>query len=324
MKILVTGASGFIGSRTARRLADAGHDLRLLLRSTSKTHRLDGLKYERATGDITDKASLQAAAGGVDAVVHLACISAWSEIRGAGTAKLNEISVGGTRNVLEAAQGAGVKRVVYCSSVAAVNASERPEVFDEKSKFYPERPHLTYSVAKREAERVVASFAGKLDVVTVLPAEVYGPGDDAFVTAGNVRDVLTSWPTLACRGGTSVVHVDDVADGIVRALERGRAGERYILGGDNLSVVDLCRRVTKLAGMNRRVIELPNALARAACVAAVKVRLPPPLPLDVLEYATLFWFVDSSKARRELGFAPRDADATLGPVVAWLKEAGHV
>ena len=324
MRILITGASGFIGSRTARRVVEAGHELRCLLRKTSKTDRLTGLTYERVTGDITERASLDAACRDVDAVIHLACVSAWADIRSASAEKLRGIAVGGTRNVLEAARDAKVKRVVYVSSAAAINASEKPHVFDETTSFSPERPHLHYSVVKREAERVVDGFADVLDVVTVCPAEVYGPEDDAFVTAGNVRDIVKSWPALACHGGTSVVHVDDVANGILLALEKGERGERYILGGDNLSITDLCKRVLKIAGLRRRVIPLPNRVVRAACRAAGAVGLPPPVPLDVLDYATLYWFVDSGKARRDLGYAPRGADATLEPVVTWLRDAGHI
>ncbi|MDB4941271.1 MAG: epimerase [Labilithrix sp.] len=324
MKILLTGASGFIGSRVARLLGEQGHELRLLLRTTSKTDRLAGVTFERATGDITDPVSLAEACRGMDAVIHLACVSAWSDIRSASAEKLESIAVGGTRNLLEAARDAKVKRFVHVSSATTINASDTPRVFDETAQFSPERPELQYSIVKRKAERVVASFVDVLDVVTVCPAEVYGPNDDAFVTAGNIRDIIKNWPALACHGGISVVHVDDVASGIALALEKGKRGERYILGGDNLSIPELCKHVLDLAGLRRRVVPLPNRLVMAACKAAERLHLPPPLPLDVLDYATLYWFVDSSKARRELGYAPRGADATLEPVVRWLRDAGHV
>jgi dihydroflavonol-4-reductase len=160
-----------------------------------------------------------------------------------------------------------------------------------------------------------------LDVVTVFPAEVYGPGDDHLVTAGNILDVLKANPPMACHGGTSVVHVDDVADGIIAALVRGRAGERYILGGENLSVRDLVALVLRLTGRpSGMVLEMPNAVVVRLCKLAAASGLPPPMPLDVLEYATRYWFVDSKKARTELGFAPRGAEETLRSVIDWLYE----
>jgi 8-amino-7-oxononanoate synthase len=323
-RVLVTGASGFIGSRVAAALAARGYALRCLLRETSDARRLAGLSFERATGDVRDAGAVARAAAGCDAIVHLACVSAWRDIR-EHEDELASIAVGGTRNVLEAARAAGARRVVYVSSVTALNASDSPEVLDEESEYTIEHLGLAYSLAKHEASELAARYAGEgLDVVTVMPAEAYGPGDEALVTAGNIVELLQTFPAMACHGGTSVAHVDDVSDGIVAALERGRAGERYVLGGDNLSIRDLVETLLRLAGRSDPVLSMPNAAVVRLCQLSAATGVQPPIPLDVLPYATRYWFVDSSKAKRELGYRPRGAVDTLAPVVRWLRETGRV
>jgi 8-amino-7-oxononanoate synthase len=322
-KVFVTGASGFIGARVVRALVERGVEVRCLLRPTSRTTRLDGLRYERQRGDLHDVRALEQGAAGCDAVIHLACASSWTDIRRAGP-RLRDIAVDGTRNVLEAARRSGVRSFVHVSSVAAVNGSEAPVVHDETSPYELGSRGLAYSLAKREAEELVLRAAGpSLDVVVVSPAEVYGPDDVDLVTAGNLIEILDAAPAVACDGGVSVVHVDDVASGIVAALVHGRPGERYILGGENLSIHELSRLVLRLAGRRESVVDVPNDVAVRLCHRMSLAGLPPPISLDVLDYATLFWFVDSSKAARELGYAPRGASDTLGPVVRWLKASGR-
>lgn len=319
-RVLVTGGSGFIGSRVVRELIAHGCEVRCLMRPTSKPHRLAGLRYEVCRGDLEDVAALQAGAAGCDAIIHLACASAWSELRALGP-RIDSIAVDGTRNVLQAGHSAGVRRFVHVSSVVAVNGSEEPVVFDETSPYELEGRGLSYSLAKRRAEELVLGYAQRgLDVVIASPAEVYGPGDDGFVTAGNIRDIMQAHTPISCEGGTSIAHVDDVAQGIVAALFRGRPGERYILGGDNLSVHELTRTVLRLCGRKEAAIEVPNAALFTMVRLMREAGMTPPISEDVLEYATLYWFMDSSKARRELGYEPRDAESTLRLVVSWLRE----
>jgi 8-amino-7-oxononanoate synthase len=323
-KVLVTGGSGFIGSRVVALLRGRGYEVRCLLREQSDVRKLAGQHYERATGDVRDREAVARAARGCGAVIHLACVSAWADIR-KHEADLDAIAVEGTRNVLDAAREAGVRRVVQVSSVTALTASDRPEVFDEEAPYAIEHLGLAYSLAKHRAARLAARYAAEgLDLVTVMPAEVYGPGDDALVTAGNIAQVLEAFPAMACDGGTSVAHVDDVADGIIAALERGRAGERYILGGENLTIRQLIETVLRLGGRTDPVLSMPNAAVTRLCRLSAATGVQPPIPLDVLPYATRYWFVDSAKARRELGYRPRGAVDTLAPVVRWLRETGRV
>lgn len=322
MKVLVTGGSGFIGSVVVRRLLAAGHEVRCLLRATSRTERIDGLGVERVIGDVRDPASLRAAADACAATVHLAGLSSWNEIA---SPLLEEVVVRGTANVLEAAAAAGHRRLVYVSSAAAVNGSERPQVFDETAEFTLDDPALTYSRAKRRAEALCREQAARgLHVAIVNPAEVYGPGDSGLVTAGNLLEFARGAPVLVPEGGTGVVHVEDVAAGILAALERGRAGQRYILGGENLTVRAIAELTLSLLGRSARVLDVPNALLRAAARAGAALRLPLPFNPHLVPYATRYWFVDAGKARRELGVTFRSARETLEPTVGWLRSAGYL
>ena len=322
MRVLLTGGHGFIGSRVTRQLVQRGESVRCLLREKSRTRRIDDLVYERAPGDVREPATLDAAMNGVDACVHLASPSAWQDIR---SNALETTIIDGTRHLLDAARRHGVRRVVFVSSVAAVNASNEPLLFDETSPFELEGSTLRYAIAKHRAEALCRDAAASgLETVIVNPGEVYGPDDDDLVTAGNLRDALTSWPALACHGGNPVCHVDDVADGIVKALDAGRSGERYVLGGDNLSVRETVSLTLELGGKRTPIVVMPTRLLKGFLALLRVLRLPTPVEPEVVDYATRFWFVDSSKAKRELGYHPRSAREALAPAVAWLYAAGHV
>ncbi len=322
MKVFVTGGSGFIGSVVVRKLVESGHAVHCLLRRTSNTWRIDGLPVERGVGDVRDFTSVRLGMEGCQATIHLAGLSSWNEIN---SPVLKEVVEGGTRNVLRAARALPSHRVIFVSSVTAVNGSEKPEVFNEESEFTLVDPELRYAHAKHCAEALCReALLEGVSVIIVNPAEVYGPADTSFITAGNLVDFARSNPVLVCSGGTSVAHVDDVAEGIVAALVSGRPGERYILGGENLTIRQLATLCVQLAGKRPRILTLPNRLIRRITKIAKKLRLPLPYNAHVIPYATRYWFVDSSKAQRDLGVKFRDAHATLAPTIAWLKEAGHI
>jgi dihydroflavonol-4-reductase len=215
---------------------------------------------------------------------------------------------------------------VFVSSGAAVGATAEPRPLDESAPYnLASERGLTYAQYKHQAEAMCASAVecGQ-DVVIVNPAEVYGPNDTALVTACNLIDFARSNPVLVCNGGTSVVFVDDVALGIVRAMERGRAGERYILGGPNVTFEQLAQETLDILARSARVWVLPNPLIRAVTKVATGLRIKLPYNPRVIPYATRYWFVDSSKAQRELGVSFRSARDTLEPTLAWLREAGHI
>ncbi|MFN7970740.1 MAG: NAD-dependent epimerase/dehydratase family protein [Acidobacteriota bacterium] len=322
MKTLVTGASGFIGSGVVRALRASGHEVRCFLRAGSSTDRIAHLPFERAKGDVLDAASVHAAAAGCEAIVHLASLSSWSAL---GSAGVERVAVEGTRNVLSAAREAGGLRVVHVSSVVAVNGSTAPRCFDETAPYTLDDEDLPYARGKRSAEALCLDAAHDgLHVVIVNPAEVYGPRDTGFVTASTLVDFARSRPVIVPDGGTSVVHVDDVATGIVRALERGRCGERYILGGENVTVRRLAELTLEILGRRGPVLSVPNGILRALARAATRLSLPLPFEPNVVPYATRYWFVDAGKASRELGVSFRSARQTLEPTLAWLRENGSL
>ena len=321
MKVLVTGGNGFIGSVVVRMLVAEGHDVRCLLRPTSQTERIEGVEYERAMGDVRDAKSVTEALDGCDAVIHMASLSAWDQID---SPLMDEVVVGGTRNVLDAAKQRHA-RVVFVSSILAVNGSKTPREFDESSEWTLQDQRLSYSRCKRKAEAMcMDAVADGVDVVIVNPGEVYGPNDTALIPACNLIDFAKSAPVLVCSGGTSVVHIDDVALAIVRALERGRTGERYILGGDNLTVKQLAELSLSLLGKRKLVLKVPNRVIEAITAVATRFKIPLPYNSHVIPYATKYWFVTSQKAKRELGVSFRSARDTLAPTLDWLKQTGRI
>lgn len=320
-RVLVLGGSGFVGSAMVPELVEAGYEVRCLLRATSDVSRIMSLRWERVQGDIFDPSSLVAAMTGCDAVIHLAGLSSWDDID---SPAMRPVVVDGTRNVLDAATETGC-RVVFVSSTATINGSANPCVFDETATWSVPAEEVPYAAAKRDAERLCLDAAAHgVDVVIVNPAEVYGPRDVDLITASSLLDFAKSWPVMVTRGGIAVVHVDDVARGIRRALEVGCAGERYILAGENVSIAKLARLTLSCLGMKKPVVKVPNdaliALARLAQRCGAKLPFNP----KVLPYATRFWFVDASKAERELGVSFRSARAAVSASVDWLRAEGHV
>ena len=325
MRVFVTGGNGFIGSVVVRTLLAEGHEVRCLLRPSSKTERIDGLAYQRVAGDVRDAASVAAGMEGCDGVIHLASLSSWSDIE---SPLMRDVVEGGTRNLLEAALARGEEsrpRFVFVSSMAAVNGSLRPQIFDESSEWTLPDDKLTYSRYKRMAEGMCLDAAKRgLHTVIVNPAEVYGPHDTALITACNLIDFAKSSPVMVCSGGTAVAHVDDVALGVVRALEKGKSGERYILGGDNLHVRELAALTLELLGQKKSIWTVPNRLLSGLATVGKKLRIPLPFNPHVVPYATKYWFACNDKAQRDLGVRFRSARETLAPTLAWLEESGLI
>jgi dihydroflavonol-4-reductase len=315
-KILVTGGNGFIGSRLVKALTDQGYAVRCLLRKSSKTSRIDGLNYEPAYGDVTDLNSIVEAMKGCDGVMHLASLSNWADIH---SPKMESVVVGGSKNVLEAARQSGNLRMVYVSSSTAIDGTDSPTVLNEDSPFTLNKKTYSYAYAKKRVEAmcIEAAKAG-LPVVMVNPAEVYGPNDYDQITSGNLIDFIKSDPCMVCKGGTAIVHVDDVADGIIKAFEKGRAGERYFLGGENLDFTQIATITLKLAGKTQKTMLLPNGLISFIAKVGGALKIPLPFNPAVIPYAVKYWFVSNQKARTELGATFRGPEDILRPTVEWI------
>jgi dihydroflavonol-4-reductase len=310
MRVLVTGASGFIGAHVARRLAERGDEVRGLARSQPPP---EARVAEHVAADLLDGEALRRAVDGCDAVVHVAALYAYDR---ADARRMEAVNVEGTRAVLDAAAG---RRVVVTSSSATCGpVPGRPATEADSPPDWELR--VPYKRTKLAAERVALEHGG--DVVVVNPTTVVGPGDRRPTPSGKmVRDVATGRIKGYTRGGgINVVAVDDVAAGHVLALERGRAGERYILGGDDLSLQDAFALIARLAGRRPPWIPVPYAVALGAAHAAalagrVTRREPELLVLDEVRLAKLPLYFSSEKARRELGYAPRPAAQALGEAV---------
>jgi len=256
MKALVTGGTGFVGSHVARTLAAEGHEVRVLHRASSKLAALDGAPFESAMGDIRDAASLRAACDGCDWVFHVAAVADyWRSTRD----EIIEANVNGTAQVLEAAREAGVKRVVFTSSAAAIGLHANGEPSDEHLAFNGSATRFAYAYSKVLAEDVCReAVLGGQDVVIVNPVVVIGPGDLNRISGELVLSVAQLGPLMPIPpGGVAIADVRDIARWHVRAAEQGVTGERYILGSANVRHAALLAQIAAIANVARPRIPLP-------------------------------------------------------------------
>ena len=325
MKVLITGGNGFIGSRVVAALVSRGYPVRCLLRPNSRTHRIDGLQWERATGDVRDLPSILNAIRGCDAVIHAASLSSWADLD---SPELDSVVLGGTLNILEAIRNqATPPRLIYVGSAACLGGSSTPDrIPDEDAPFELNPTLFRYAALKRQASDscLLAWKTAGIPAIVVHPAETYGPGDDSHVTASTLIDFAKGAFTFVCPGGTSVVHVDDVAEAIVLALKKGTPGQSYFLGGDNLSIREMAKTAHRVLGRDRPVLCIPTPFFRS--VIAIMGILPGQWAKQnrtKYRYANHFWFYSNTRARNELGATFRSAEATFRDTYDWLATRGE-
>lgn len=314
-KTVVTGGTGFIGSHLLRALRERGDELRLLIRSSSGADHLEGIEFERVNGDITDRRAVRRAVEGAERVFHVAGITSMRRGR---EARLAATNVEGTRILCEEALDAGVRRVVHCSSAAALGPAPPGERADESQSFPAAARGIPYVHSKHEAEAEALRVAAHgLDVVIVNPTFVLGPDDPTGTSMSLVKRFLQRQIPVYVNGGINVSDVRDVAAGHLLAEEAGVAGERYILAGRNFSLQRLFADLARISGVPAPELRLPAGVAVGAAEAVERLGLPLPISADETRSAALWWTYSPAKAKRELGYEPRPHEETLSDAIDW-------
>ncbi len=317
---LVTGASGFIGWHVARLLVESGHTVRALVRPSSRIRDLD---VERMEGDLRDPLSLQHAVRGCAVVFHVAAdYRLWAK----DPRELYHSNVDGTRNLLEACESAGVERVVYTSTVgciripsAGVGNEDQPASLDEMTGHYKRSKFL--------AERIAIDFSKRIDLLVVNPTAPVGDHDFKPTPTGKIIvDYLRGNMPAFVDTGLNLADVCDVARGHVLAAEKGRRGERYILGCENLTLAGILERLSRIAGGRAPRIRMPLWVAWAAGAVstgwAEVTGIAPRVPLEGVRMAAKKMFVSHDKAAKELGYSPGSVDTALRNAVEWFRSEG--
>jgi dihydroflavonol-4-reductase len=324
---LVTGASGFVGSAVARRLLAAGFTVRTLLRPSSDRRNLDGLPVAIREGSLEDAASLAAALHGCTHLFHVAAdYRLWVR----DPAPMFRANVDGTRELMERALEAGVSRIVYTSSVATLGLHSDGRPADETTPSSYDDMVGPYKQSKFRAEMEVRRLCAerRLPAIIVNPSTPVGPRDIKPTPTGRMIVEAASGKMPAfVDTGLNLVHVDDVAEGHILAAKEGRPGERYILGGENLSLAQILAEIAVLTGRPAPHIRLPIAAVVPVALAAEGIaRLTgrePFVTLDGLRMARKKMYFSSAKAEHELGYRPRPVRDGLADAVAWFRQAGY-
>ncbi|MCP5412149.1 MAG: NAD-dependent epimerase/dehydratase family protein [Alphaproteobacteria bacterium] len=324
--VLVTGTSGFVGSAVARALAARGFHVRVLMRPTSDRRNIAGMDCEPVTGDMRDIASMTAAMQGARYLFHVAAdYRLWAK----DPQEIERNNLEGARATMGAALKAGVERVVYTSSVAALKPGAGP--VDETARHTPETVIGAYKrsklLAEREVERLVAQE--NLPAVLVAPSTPIGPRDIKPTPTGRIIvEAATGRMPAFVDTGLNLVHVDDVAQGHLLALDKGRIGENYILGGDDVMLQVMLADIAALAGRKAPTIRLPRGplfpLAWGAEAVARFTGREPMLTADALRMSRYRMFFSSAKAQRELGYTARPYRAGLEDALAWFGANGYL
>jgi dihydroflavonol-4-reductase len=325
---LVTGANGFLGAAVVRALLAEGRAVRALVRPRSDRRNLSGLDVELREGDITDRASLRPALRGCGAVFHVAAdYRLWV----ADPAPMYRANVGGSVNVVEEAFAAGVERLVYTSSVATLGLNADRTPADETTPVTIEDMIGPYKRSKFLAEEAVCRRAAELGlpVVIVNPSTPIGPGDVRPTPTGRIiLDAAAGRMPAFVDTGLNVVHVDDAARGHLLALRRGRSGERYILGGEDMTLEQILGVVGVHTGRPASKVRLPHWFVYPIAVAAEGIARvtgrEPRVTLDGVRMSTKHMYFSSGKAERELGYSWRDSKLAITEAIDWFKSHDYL
>lgn len=327
MKIFLTGATGFVGSHVARVLSDGGADLRLLVRATSRRENLEGLHGDLVVGDLRDATSLRKGMEGCEVVFHVAAdYRLWTR----DPKEMYASNVEGTESLIRAAQQAGVRRIVYTSSVATMGFQHEAVAVNEDTPVSIKNMIGHYKRSKFMAEQkaVEAARAG-VDIVIVNPSTPIGEHDIKPTPTGRiVVDFLKRRFPAYVHTGLNLVDVRECAQGHVAALDRGRRGERYILGGQNLTLKQILDKLGQITGLRSPKIKIPYALAFATAVVdtawtGMLMKREPRATIDAVRMGRKMMYVSSEKAERELGWKAGPVDDALTRAAEWFAANGY-
>ncbi len=327
MKCFVTGATGFLGSHVARQLVARGAELRLLIRPTSRLDNIADLVAEHVTGDLRDVESLRKGMAGCEFVFHVAAdYRLWALDR----QEIYTSNVGGTANILEASKDSGVRRVIYTSSVATMGFGNNGFVTDEDSPVALYDMIGDYKRSKFQAERLVIGAAHKgHDVVMVNPTTPVGERDIKPTPSGQIIvDFLRRKFPAYVDTGLNLVDVVDCAEGHLLAMEKAKPGERYILGGENLTLKQILDKLGAITGLPSPTVKVPYGVALAAgawgsVVVGGMLKREPRATIEAVRMSRKKMFITSAKAERELGWVSRPVDDALRRAVDWYKSNSY-
>lgn len=327
-KVLVTGAAGFIGSHVVRELLDENVEVRCLIRPGEDVSNLEGLDVEMMKGDVLDVAAVWKAVQDVDTVFHLAAIySIWMK----DWSRIYEVNIQGSRNMLWACLRAGVGRVVYTSSIAAVGITPGEALSNEQTLFNQYTLGNHYVLTKYLSQQEALSFAANgLDLVVVNPCFPFGPNDIMPTPTGQaIVDILKGLNRTYFKGGINIVDVRDVARGHVLAAKKGKTGNLYILGNHNISIEDFMKLVCREAGFEDRMLfKFPAPMLKAGALGlkwfSDHVTNKPPMSTPPeIEYTSQCLYFDNTKARKELGLKFIPVENSIRDSIEWFREHGY-
>jgi dihydroflavonol-4-reductase len=328
MKAFLTGSTGFLGSHVARALLSRGDELRLLVRGSSRLDNIADLNAEHVVGDLRDIDSLKRGMSGCEVVFHVAADYRLWAVNGQ---ELYESNVEGTRNILSAAKEVGIRRVVYTSSVATMGFGNNGRLTDENTPVTLSNMISDYKRSKFMAEQLVIEAArGGQNVVMVNPTTPIGERDIKPTPTGRIIvDFLKRKFPAYVDTGLNLLDVADCAEGHLLALEKAKPGERYILGGENLTLKQILDKLAAITGLPSPKIELPYAVAYATGVVDTLItgklrKREPRVTLDAVRMGRKKMFVSSAKAERELGFTAGPVDDALRRAADWFRANRYV